>query len=568
MSFTKIAAAGIGSTETVTIDGLSVINDGSFGGNVSVAGTLTYEDVTNIDSVGLITARDGIVVGSGITLSKDGDIFFTGIMTGNGSGLTGVANTDVIFTDKITLPDSAAGSINVGLGSDLQVYHDGSNSYITNTTGNVLFHVNGSYVFKTANGTETGLQVNTDGAVELYHDNSKKLETASGGVTVTGTVAATSYTGDGSALTGIGGTANVRTGILDVAGIATFRDDVNVPSINGGQIGGRRNLIINGDINIAQRGTSSGSSGYKTVDRFKMSAGGANASLTQAQVDLSSSDTPYSSGFRKAFKITNAGQNANSQGYVYMQYVVEAQDAATSGWNYTSTSSFITVSFWVRASVAQNYLFSVYASDGTAKEYNWFESLSANTWTKITKTMPGDSGITLNNDNGHGLAIYWYGYVGDHYTSTGTVNQWVTHAGYTSRPDMSNTWWITSSSTFQITGVQLEVGSQATPFEHRNAAEELALCHRYYEGVFMNDGTASMKSYASYGGSSNFEYQMKAEKRARPTFSLEGDAGFSGATPNAYESTSSVAFQVNNGTLFALGDGVDELSASFDAELD
>ena len=568
MSFTKIAAAGIGSTETVTIDGLSVINDGSFGGNVSVAGTLTYEDVTNIDSVGLITARDGIVVGSGITLSKDGDIFFTGIMTGNGSGLTGVANTDVIFTDKITLPDSAAGSINVGLGSDLQVYHDGSNSYITNTTGNVLFHVNGSYVFKTANGTETGLQVNTDGAVELYHDNSKKLETASGGVTVTGTVAATSYTGDGSALTGIGGTANVRTGILDVAGIATFRDDVNVPSINGGQIGGRRNLIINGDINIAQRGTSSGSSGYKTVDRFKMSAGGANASLTQAQVDLSSSDTPYSSGFRKAFKITNAGQNANSQGYAYMQYVVEAQDAATSGWNYTSTSSFITVSFWVRASVAQNYLFSVYVSDGTAKEYNWFESLSANTWTKITKTMPGDSGITLNNDNGHGLAIYWYGYVGDHYTSTGTVNQWVTHAGYTSRPDMSNTWWITSSSTFQITGVQLEVGSQATPFEHRNTAEELALCQRYYEGVFMNDGTASMKSYASYGGSSNFEYQMKAEKRARPTFSLEGDAGFSGATPNAYESTSSVAFQVNNGTLFALGDGTDDLCASFDAELD
>ena len=88
MAFTKITAAGIGSTETVTLDGLAVINDGSFGGNVSIAGTLTYEDVTNIDSVGLITARNGIVVGSGITLSKDGDVFFTGIATGNGSGLT------------------------------------------------------------------------------------------------------------------------------------------------------------------------------------------------------------------------------------------------------------------------------------------------------------------------------------------------------------------------------------------------------------------------------------------------------------------------------------------------
>ena len=108
MAFTKINAAGIGSTESVTLDGLSVINNGSFGGNLTVSGVLTYEDVTNVDSVGLITARNGIVVGSGITLSKDGDGFYTGVVTatsfsgafsGDGSALTGVANTDVIFTD-------------------------------------------------------------------------------------------------------------------------------------------------------------------------------------------------------------------------------------------------------------------------------------------------------------------------------------------------------------------------------------------------------------------------------------------------------------------------------------
>ena len=89
MAFTKINAAGIGTTETVTVDGLTVINDGSFGGNLTVSGVLTYEDVTNVDSVGLITARNGIVVGSGITLSKDGDVFFNRhYATGNGSGLT------------------------------------------------------------------------------------------------------------------------------------------------------------------------------------------------------------------------------------------------------------------------------------------------------------------------------------------------------------------------------------------------------------------------------------------------------------------------------------------------
>ena len=107
MAFTKITAAGIGSTETVTLDGLSVINNGSFGGNLTVGGVLTYEDVTNVDSVGLITARNGIVVGSGITLSKDGDIFATGITTvsGNvkvGTGITLSPDGDGFFTGVVT----------------------------------------------------------------------------------------------------------------------------------------------------------------------------------------------------------------------------------------------------------------------------------------------------------------------------------------------------------------------------------------------------------------------------------------------------------------------------------
>ena len=146
MAFTKITAAGIGSTETVTLDGLSVINNGSFGGNLTVGGVLTYEDVTNVDSIGLITARNGIVVGSGITLSPDGDGFFTGVVTattfsgafsGDGSALTGVANTDVIFTDKITLPDSATGSINVGLSSDLEIFHGSNISKIKDNYGDL-----------------------------------------------------------------------------------------------------------------------------------------------------------------------------------------------------------------------------------------------------------------------------------------------------------------------------------------------------------------------------------------------------------------------------------------------
>ena len=122
MALTKVTGQVVSNTTDVTVGVLTVSGISTFTGrvaigtdlrvegSVSVGGTVTYEDVTNVNSIGDIT------VGSGITLSKDGDIFFTGIMTGNGSGLTGVANTDVIFPDKISFSDSAAGSINLGIG--------------------------------------------------------------------------------------------------------------------------------------------------------------------------------------------------------------------------------------------------------------------------------------------------------------------------------------------------------------------------------------------------------------------------------------------------------------------
>ena len=113
MAFTKITAAGIGSTETVTLDGVAVINNESIGGNLTVTGNatiggvLTYEDVTIVDSVGVITARAGVLVGSGITLSKDGDIFATGITTISenlkvGTGVTISPDGDGFFTGVVT----------------------------------------------------------------------------------------------------------------------------------------------------------------------------------------------------------------------------------------------------------------------------------------------------------------------------------------------------------------------------------------------------------------------------------------------------------------------------------
>ena len=242
MALTKIGSIGIntgiafaGVTTIVTLNAsdniLSVggtvnfVSDVSIGGTVSIAGTLTYEDVTNVDAVGLITARDGIIVGSGITLSVDGDGFFTGVVTatsfsgafsGDGSSLTGVANTDVIFPDKISLGDGSqtdGDQINIGIGSDLRIYHNGSHNYLDSVNGNIYLRVNS---------TENAIKCTQNGNVEIAHDGTKKLETTSGGVTVDRTVAATSYTGDGSALTGI--SVGIATTAASMSGITTVLD--------------------------------------------------------------------------------------------------------------------------------------------------------------------------------------------------------------------------------------------------------------------------------------------------------------------------------------------------------
>ena len=107
MALTKVTGQVIKNTTDVTVGVLTVTNTLAVGGTVSIGGTLTYEDVTNVDAVGLITARNGIVVGSGITLSKDGDVFFTGIATGNGSGLTALNASNL---GSGTVPTARLGS--------------------------------------------------------------------------------------------------------------------------------------------------------------------------------------------------------------------------------------------------------------------------------------------------------------------------------------------------------------------------------------------------------------------------------------------------------------------------
>ena len=530
MALTRIGSVGLATGIDINA------GVGTFTGNLTVGGVLTYEDVTNVDSIGIITARAGVKVGSGITLSSDGDIFatgittvsgdvkvgsgitlspdgdifFTGIITGNGSGLSNVGvDTGVVFTDKLSIGDgtgSGGDQINIGIGSDLKLYHDGTNSYIRDVGTGVLRIASDQVQVTNTAATEVQANFIEDGAVELYHNNLKKLETASGGVTVTGTLSAADVTTTG------GGTSGIITATSFVSRSGQFS---------------HRNLIINGAMNVAERGTTSTSQGFKTVDRFAAWFGGTDEAPTQSTFEVTAPSSPYHlptsgahpyrEGFRQAFGVTNGNQTsgAGAGDYVMLRYKVEAKDIANSGWDYTSASSYITLSFWVKSSAAQNFYCRLETADGTGQNYP-FEtgSLTAFTWTKITKTIPGNANLTFNDDNGNGLEIHWEMFRGTDFTDNSVSNEtWAAYASGTRTKDATSTWYTTNDASFQITGVQLEVGPVATPFEHRSFQDELLRCQRYY---YAHKGP--LWGHVSAGDHLDIALYFPVPMRATPSF--------------------------------------------------
>ena len=297
-------------------------------------------------------------------------------------------------------------------------------------------------------------------------------------------------------------TAKIGAGVsISESGIEASGIGITCANINGTQIGGRRNLVINGAMTVAQRGTSSTSNGYQTVDRYNMNSSGHDEAPTQSQADVSSGTSPYAEGFRKSLKITNGNQTsgAGAADRLRILYIIEAQDMANSGWNYTDSNSKVTLSFWIKSSVAQNFYFRATTSDGTSYNYPMETgSLSANTWTKITKTIPGNSNLQFDNNNGIGFYLIFALMRGTDNTDSGVaLNTWAaTSSGVTLYPDFTTTWWTTNDATWEMTGLQLELGSQATPFEHRSYNEELSLCHRYFQttatqGYYLGTDTSS-----------------------------------------------------------------------------
>jgi len=243
------------------------------------------------------------------------------------------------------------------------------------------------------------------------------------------------------------------------------------------QFAGARNLIINGSMICSQRGTSSTTNGYGSCDRFKVQYAGAG--VTHSQESLSSSDSPYSEGFRNAIKLTNTSTSSATNAYAQIYQAIEAQNVAGSGWNYTSTSSNVTYQFWAKSSLAGTYTTFLKTNDGTAYIYSKDFTLVADTWKKITCTISGNSNLVFNNDTGSGLELYVVPHYGTDFTTSGhTDDAWIAYSNTNIAGDYAQSWTNSSSATFFLTGVQLEVG-EATPFEHESYETTLRKCQRY-----------------------------------------------------------------------------------------
>ena len=282
--------------------------------------------------------------------------------------------------------------------------------------------------------------------------------------------------------------------IVDASGGATATINGYTPTASN--MGGK-NRIINGDMRIDQRNagasvTCPAGASYVT-DRFVIQ--GSVASKFTGQQNAGSVTPP--AGFTNYLGLTSSSAyTPSSSDFLMFQQWVEGLNTADLGWG-TANAKAVTVSFWVRSSLTGTFVGSLNNSDYTRSYPFTFSIPSANTWTQITKTIAGDTSGTWLTTNGRGIGLHFN--MGTGTTYQGTANAW--NGGfYVSTSGVVDIVG-TSGATFYITGVQLEAGSVATPFEHRQYGQELALCQRYCY-VFSGVGVFSSMPFSGYISSS------------------------------------------------------------------
>ena len=251
-------------------------------------------------------------------------------------------------------------------------------------------------------------------------------------------------------------------------------DAVTVPKVTD-QVLTHRNLIINGAMQVAQRGDSTGitSTGYYGPDRYQLTLSNLGTwSISQ------SSTAP--SGFGNSYKLeatTNDASPAAGDYAIFLQKF-EGQNLQQLKKG-TASAESVTLSFWVRSSKTGTYIVELFDNDNSRSISASYTISVADTFEYKTITFAGDTTGAFDDDNASSLEVIWYLAAGSTYTSGTLQTSWGTRTAANQAVGQVNM-ADTANATFHITGVQLELGSTATPFEHRSFGDELARCQRYY----------------------------------------------------------------------------------------
>jgi hypothetical protein len=332
---------------------------------------------------------------------------------------------------------------------------------------------------------------------------------------------------------------------LSKIGTAGIADDtaVNGFTPTASNMAGR-NRIINGDMRISQRGAGPAGVTSETyvLDRWNSSA--ANGPTCTVEQSTAAPD-----GFVNSLKYTvTTGATIDAGDYSDIRQYVEGLNLSDIGWG-TANPKTVTLSFWVRSSVTGTFAVSFVNSAYDRCYPATYTINSADTWEYKTVSVTGPTNGTWLTSNGVGMRVVWDLGIGSSYSRT--VNQWDTvYAGFAGTGVTKLA--ATTGATFYITGVQLEAGSVATPFEHRQYGQELALCQRYYEtshGITWSS-TGYHVSYIRSG------QPFLVEKRSGPTvsfFNVTNSGGASISISSSQSTKTHLGWQADNvGTSYGL----------------
>jgi hypothetical protein len=298
-----------------------------------------------------------------------------------------------------------------------------------------------------------------------------------------------------------------------------------------------RNLIINGGMVIDQRNggasvTGSASAAKFAADRFSFFAN-TTGTITIQQV----SDAP--DGFANSNKVTctSAATSDSSASRVQLYHAIEGHNTANLAFG-SSSAKAITLSFWVKASNTGTYGGS-FVNGAANRSYPYQYTISAsNTWEYKIITISGDTTGTWATDNTTGMYVFWSLGIGS--TFEGTANQW--NGAFDIGPPSSFSLKDNLNATLQITGVQLEVGDTATPFEHESYGDTLAKCQRYYEQLDNSIATIFGVGYNESTSQARGLINFKVTKRAAPTVSVNLASNFGNISTGATAAASSLSF--------------------------